>query len=409
MISDIGIAVDLGATCMTTPNVAHLIPYLATEMGGPVYALANLLDSFDKQRFSHQIHHVELASDGNAVQLKREHRIRKYRGWNLLGYRYALGLNKRGLTEHDGIQVLHSHGLWTHIHNVAYQLSATKGLPHLISTHGMLSTGALQFRRWKKTPIARWFQDASLNQSSCIHVTSEKERREIRDYGLKNPVAVIPLPISIPSEFIADELVKRKIGATLNGKRVLLFLGRIHQVKGLERLISAWSACDEFHQEWELVIAGPGEVSFTNFLRRLAEKNRSDSSITFLPELGASSKWWLYRRAELFVMPSDFENYCLSIAEALTSGLPVLTTSGTPWHSIKDEGAGWWIEPTTHELISTLKLSLGMNAGQLSLLGEQARAISSRFNSTTISENFAMLYSWLIEGGQYPDFVDVMN
>jgi glycosyltransferase involved in cell wall biosynthesis len=55
-------------------------------------------------------------------------------------------------------------------------------------------------------------------------------------------------------------------------------------------------------------------------------------------------KWQAFADADLFIHPSDSENFGISIAEALYAGLPVITTKGAPWEELEMKKCGWWID-----------------------------------------------------------------
>lgn len=93
--------------------------------------------------------------------------------------------------------------------------------------------------------------------ADMLHATCEKEYREIRAFGLKQPVLILPNGVDLPPE----------IPRTSGERRKLLFLGRLHPVKGIENLLAAWRALAEDHPDWELHIVGPGEPAYTAGLK----------------------------------------------------------------------------------------------------------------------------------------------
>ena len=132
-------------------------------------------------------------------------------------------------------------------------------------------------------------------------------------------------------------------------------------MKGLERLIAAWSKLSAIHADWLLVLAGPDEGGYGARLRAQIEQAGCNSSVAFTGPLSDATKWAALECASLFVMPSDFENFGLAIVEAMRCGLPVITTTGTPWEELGTAGAGWWVEPGV-EVWQRLAAGIG-NAG----------------------------------------------
>jgi len=94
--------------------------------------------------------------------------------------------------------LLHVHGLWQYPSWLALSWHGQTGRPHIISPRGMLDKWALRNSRWKKR-VAGWlFENEHLRQAACIHALCEVEAHAIRDFGLKNPIAIIPNGIDMP-------------------------------------------------------------------------------------------------------------------------------------------------------------------------------------------------------------------
>ena len=117
-------------------------------------------------------------------------------------------------------------------------------------------------------------------------------------------------------------------------------------------------------------------------LEELIRKHALTDQIFLLGEVDDSRKWSLLDQCELFVAPSKTENFGLAIAEALQSGTPVITTTGTPWRTIQEYGCGWWIKSGAAELESSLKEATGTSPEVLREKGAVGRRL--------IREN----YSW---------------
>src|SRR5262249_3750016 len=155
---------------------------------------------------------------------------------------------------------------------------------------------ALAFSRLKKRVFWALLQGAAFRDAACIHATSEQEYDEIRDFGLTNPVAVIPNGIDLPD--LAVQLT-----AQLKAERVVLSLGRIQPKKGLASLLHAWSKVEASHSDWRLKIVGTPEAGHDEELRGLA-KTLGLARVTVEGPIYGEAKTNAYREADLFVLAS---------------------------------------------------------------------------------------------------------
>jgi len=133
----------------------------------------------------------------------------------------------------------------------------------------------------------------------------------------------------------------------LRGKKLALFMGRIHPKKGCDLLIEAFAKVLADHSEWHLVIAGPDQVGLQKKLNHRAEKLGIASRITWTGMINGAVKWGALRAAEVFVLPSHQENFGIVVAEALAAGTPTLISDRVNiWREIQADGAGLVAEDT---------------------------------------------------------------
>jgi len=127
--------------------------------------------------------------------------------------------------------LVHVHGLWMYP-SLAAVCWSRGSKPYVVSPHGMLDPWALRNSRWKKRVAAALYENRHLRGAACLHALNEAEAKAIRDYGLRNPICIIPNGIELPRQ--PERNVERK-------NHTLLYLGRLHPKKGLAGLIEAWS------------------------------------------------------------------------------------------------------------------------------------------------------------------------
>ncbi len=196
--------------------------------------------------------------------------------------------------------------------------------------------------------------------------------------------------------------------------RIAIFLGRLHPVKGLPRLVKAWGAIQKSEvrgqrsnglSNWHLVLAGPDEGSHRSELASLVSGFGCGQSVLFVGQLDDHQKWGALAAADLFIMPSDFENFGNAIVEAMSSGLPVVTTTGTPWHELPANGMGWCVPPTVDDLTDALRDALTMQPAERQAMGRRAADFAKRFRPEQIATDLIQVYEWLLGRGDRPKCV----
>ena len=95
-------------------------------------------------------------------------------------------------------------------------------------------------------------------------------------------------------------------------------------------------------------------------------------------------------------MPTYSENFGIVVAEALSYGIPVITTTGTPWKILEENNCGWYIEPQLESLKKALLEAFEINKNDYSIKSKNAINLSKSFNWKKISKSFFDLYLWTL-------------
>ena len=147
----------------------------------------------------------------------------------------------------------------------------------------------------------------------------------------------------------------------LRGKKLMLFMGRIHPKKGCDLLLDAFAKTLADDPQWCLVIAGPDQVGWQAKLRQRGERLGIASRVTWMGMVRGAMKWGALRAAEVFVLPSHQENFGIVVAEALAAGTPVLISNKVNiWREIQADGAGIVAADTLAGTCELLQTYLGI-------------------------------------------------
>lgn len=337
-----------------------------------------------------------LPSDAQ-VRTQLVSRANRSRRWWTRTNDFARAVRERGRAEGDWL--IHDHGLWLpNNHAVAWAAQAL-GVPRLVSPRGMLTAWSRRHRGWKKA-MAWWlYQRRDLKTAPVLHATSPVEVQDFRNAGLTQPVAMIPNGVELPPGNWKSEIPNRK-----SGTRTVLFLGRIHLIKGLLDLVRAWGIVRP--AGWRVVLAGNDEGGHVNEIKAECRKQKVEPDFDFLGPVEGERRWDLYRSADLFVLPSHSENFGIVVAEALACGVPVITTHGTPWEDLVTHGCGWWIPIGVEPLAAALHEALGRTDEERHARGRRGpQLVERKYSWTGVAAQMHAVYQWMVGQGGKPGCV----
>jgi poly(glycerol-phosphate) alpha-glucosyltransferase len=305
--------------------------------------------------------------------------------------------------------IVHQHGLWL---LTSYQVAAWRrrsGRPVVISPHGMLDRWAIRNARWKKRLAEVLFERANLTGASCIHALNASEAVEIRQFGLRNPIAIIPNGIDMPQRETDSPLAP---GWGCDSRRVLLFLGRLHPKKGLKELIEAWLILSRtkpvLTANWRIVIAGWDDGNHLGQLRRQVASAGLDADISFTGPLYGREKSAALFQSSAFILPSFSEGLPMTVLEAWAHGLPVFMTDACNLPDGFEAQAAIRVHVDPLRLAS--ELSRHLSGDSLADMGERGkRLVEHKYRWTEIAAKHRSVYDWLTGETSRPAFVQLAN
>ena len=374
-------------------KIVHTIPSIGEEAAGPSYSVMKLCE-------------VESALGCeislSAIQNPSFHAAPIF----LKTFPYGFGPRKLGrapemytwlksqATE-GNIDLIHNHSLWMMPNVYPGAISRATGVPLVLAPRGTLSRWAMQSGSLVKKVFWPLVQRPVLENAACFHATAHSEYEDIRRLGFRQPVAVIPNGIDMP-------VVRGNKSET---ERTLLFLGRIHPIKGLEMLLPAWKALQSRFPEWRLQIVGPDNRGHQARMLALGE-SLGLHRVEFCGPRYGEAKIQAYADADLFVLPTYSENFGMAVAEALAAGTPAVVTKGAPWASLEQQQAGWWVDISIEALTAGLEAAMSRNRGELSRMGCNGKAwMAAEFSWLEIGRRMLRTYEWVLNGGSAPKWV----
>ncbi len=392
-------------------RVVHVIASLAESSGGPPRSVTSLCEELAKLGCHVQIVTLDtLGTLGPSVQVN-ESLVKVHRCPCYVNSKLRIAIPRGFMQTLRKVAVdadlIHSHGLWLSVNRDAARIAAELSIPHLISPRGNLHPASLQRSGWKKRLARKLYVNRMLEKAKCLHATAKDEARHFQELGLRNPVAILPTGIRVP-DYSESELRTsyHEKWPELSDRKVMLFLGRIHPHKGVLNLAEAWGAIAPQAPDWHLVFAGPDEIGCRTQVEDVLRRSDAANQTIFVGPVSGIHKWALYSNAELFVLPSQSENFGLSIAEALAMGCPVLTTDTTPWQDLEKHQCGWRIPVGATPLVAKLREIMEMPQERLRAMRKPAaRLIVTHYQTEKIAKQMFATYQWLTQSGPHPDCV----
>jgi glycosyltransferase involved in cell wall biosynthesis len=365
-------------------KLLHIIPSLDPAGGGPMEGLRNLAPVMSE--YGHATAVVTLDAPGSPWLADFPATVFAL-GPAVGSYRYSRRLLpwlRRHAAEYDAVIV---RGLWQYHSFGAWQALRHSSTPYLLFTHGMLDPWfkrAYPLKHLKKWLYWPWAEYRVLRDARAVLFTSEEERvlarqsfwlyrcREVVvNYGTADP----------PGDAEAQRAAFLAQYPELRGKRIALFLSRIHEKKGCDLLIEAFARELAADPDWRLVIAGPDQTGWRARLETMAVALGLADRIVWPGMVRGDMKWGAFRAAEVFVLPSHQENFGIVVAEALACGVPALVSNKVNiWREVQADQAGLVSPDDLEGTCSLLRTWNGMSGEEHRAYAANARrSFESRF------------------------------
>ena len=289
-------------------------------------------------------------------------------------------------------QVVHIHGVWSVIGVVAAAIAHVRGVPYIVSPHGMLQPWLLQRRGVRKKIHLALASKRLLRHAAAIHCVTDREARVLRLIA-RRPTTVIPN--SLPIEWPVASLLE--ITKAIR-ERVVLFVGRLHPVKGVDLLIDSWLRLWPSFMDWRLQIVGHDPSGLGQILKRRVHTALGADCVTFVGPVPHSELMSVYDRASIFVLPSHSEVIGIANLEAAARGLPILTTTKAGLDLLTSYGGGVICSPSVDSITVGLRRLLEASEMERRTMGAAGiQMVRDHFTWTRVAEQFERLYSRFLE------------
>ena len=290
--------------------------------------------------------------------------------------------------------LIHIHALFSFASVAGAFWARRKGVPYLVRPLGVLNTWGIRNRRplLKRLSLAL-VERRILANAAATHFTCEQEKLEAELAAPSARAVVIPNPVTNSEvDARADSSVFLSRYPELAGKRIVLFLSRVDEKKGLDLLLDAFAKVREQAPDAVLVIAGNGEVKFVERLQDQARRLGLQSHVIWAGFLDGEAKQSAFAAADVFVLPSYSENFGNAVVEAMASGVPALVSDQVGLHcEIANAGAGRVTACDGGEVGGALCRMLD-DPEMRARMGGNARVLARKFSPEVVSQQLLAAY-----------------
>lgn len=313
-------------------------------------------------------------------------------------FRYSTKVKKEILF--SNADILHVEALWRFPHLWMYSWKKKNNRPVVCSPHGMLDPYIIREQGKIKRFIAKLFFQKGLDSVTCFHALCKKEMDDIRAYGLKQPIAIIPNGIDLPK----DNYIFEKC----DDKKHLLYLGRLHKKKGIDLLLYAVSLLqkDNKLKDWIIDIVGWDHENCEQELKKIVRDGNLEDYVIFHGSKFGREKQEMYAKSDAYILPSHGEGLPMTILEAWSWKCPVIMTSQCNIPEGFEHNAAIEILDNIESVKEGIEKMICMSDRDREAMGKRGfLLVKEHFTWDASAKKMLILYDWLINGGEKPDFV----
>jgi glycosyltransferase involved in cell wall biosynthesis len=324
---------------------------------------------------------IDIPQDLNGVQVwyfRNDHFFRRFTPQftymsRSVGYLYSSVMRKRLEDLVPNVDVVHTHLPFIYPSYAAAHSAFRHNKPLFFHQQGVFDPQRLRFRALKKSIYLAAVEKPIMRRATTLIALTKAEIDSYRRLGITTRCRVVPNGVDVRAHRMKSTGLERRFGIPESGP-VILFLGRIHPIKGPGRLIDAFIRIHRDIPDATLVIAGPDEWNLEAGYRDSIRNAGLQERVKFPGMISGEDKLDLLARADLFSLPSDGEGFSYAVLEALASGTAVCLSPGCHFDEVEDAGCGR-VVPNDVNLIAQVMLEMLADRQQLAAMGRAARAL----------------------------------
>lgn len=291
---------------------------------------------------------------------------------------------------------------WSAANLVAGQAARKHGLPYVVPLHGQLNPWALRHHAWKKRIFLALAGRRLLNRATAIYCTDPVEASSLNKLGLGGRAAIFPHGVDLRRyQNLPDRgALRGRFGIPLHAN-LLLFLGRLCQIKRPDIAIYALAAARAAAQDVHLLVAGPDEDNLAPSLSELSRDLGCSDRVHIAGLLSPDEVLSALADADLLLMPTqEQENFGMSALEALAAGVPVLASPGVPVGQWAERAGAGRVVECDRQAFGQAACELLADPQQLKKMGANgSELVCQKFNIDIIAQQILAQFQSFVDTG----------
>ena len=344
-------------------RILQIIPSISLVYGGPSQMVLGLSAALAAKNIDVTI--ITTNSNGDIGQLPLDVPLNQpiqQNGYQIIyfrcspwrRYKFSLSL-LHWLNQNAGqFDLAHIHALFSPVTTLAATIARGHNLPYIIRPCGMLDPADLQKKKLLKQIYGTVLEGPNLAGAAVIHFTSKEEAKISERFGLdctgKMPVPQdLVIPLGVTAGLLPQRLRESQVP-------IILFMSRIEPKKGLDLLIPALEILLGSGIEFQFILAGsnPQDADYETGIKLKIQNSILAKYTTITGFVGGDFKTELLTNADLFVLPSYYENFGIAVAEAMAAGVPVAISDRIHIAEDIQQAEAGWVGPLEVDAIANL-------------------------------------------------------
>ena len=381
-------------------RILQIVPSIALVYGGPSQMVRGLSAALAKQGVDLTILTTDSNGDTGQAPLdvplnqpvaEEGYTVRYFRCSPFRRYKFSVELLNWLWQHASEFDLAHIHALFSPVTSCAATVARTRKLPYILRPLGTLDPADLRKKKQLKQLYATVLERPNIAGAAALHFTSQQEAQTSERFGVSTRDIIMPLGVN-PIEPLAEVTPNEDTP-------VILFMSRIEPKKGLNLLIPALEQVLAAGYQFEFVLAGsnPQDPNYEAQIQNKIQQSPLAAGTKITGFVTGSQKTALLQQADLFVLPSYYENFGIAVAEAMVAGVPVIISDGVHiWEDVKQAEAGWVGSCEVEGIAALVKSALG-DCEERHRRGSNAKAYARKHYSwDAIAQQMIQVYDQMI-------------